>query len=134
MIELALIVIAVIVVWFAARTGLRRLRIRMDLNYNHRQFSIHERTCHLIFKKADETDTPREDTMILLNVAADVYNESLRGKYASELYMPPFHIMRQSSEIGGHSEKRQTDSQGDKSEGETEDRTARQDVDSSGQG
>ena len=134
MIELALIVIGVTVVYYAARTGLRELKNRMDLNYNHRQFTIHERTCYLIFKKADETDTPREDTMILLNVAAEVYNESLRGKYVKELYMPPFHLMRQSSEIGRDSERRQTDSQGDKSEGETEDRTARQVVDSSGQG
>ena len=133
MIELALIVIGVTVVYYAARTGLRALKNRMDLNYNHRQFTIHERTCYLIFKKADETDTPREDTMILLNAAAEVYNESLRGNHANELQMPPFHIMRQSSEIGRDSEGRQTDPQGDKSEGEAEDSDARQDVDSSGQ-
>lgn len=133
MIELALIVIGVVMVGFAVRVGLRALKIRMDLKYNHRQFAIYERTSNLIFKKAEETDTAREDTMILLNALADVYNESLRGKSANELHMPPFHMMRQSSEIGRDSERRQTDSQGDKSEGETEDRTARQDMDSSGQ-
>jgi len=130
MIELALIVIAVIVAWFGIRYGLRKLKIRMDLNYNHRQYAIHERTCQLIFKKAEETDTPREDTIILLNAAAEVYNESLRGKYADDLQMPPFHIMRQSSEIGRDSEGRQTDPQGEESEGETEDSRSRQDVDS----
>ena len=99
-----------IAVGFALRAGFRVLKNRMDLNYNNRQIAIYQRACTIIFEKAEETDTPREDTMILLNSAAEVYNESLRGKYAEALATPPFHIA-QSHEISERSEGRQTDSQ-----------------------
>ncbi|KKM96684.1 hypothetical protein LCGC14_1175540 [marine sediment metagenome] len=110
MIEFLPLIIAVILI-LALVFGRKWLLNRMDLNYNYRQQLIYDRACSIIFRKASETDTPHEDTMILLNAAAEVYNESLRGKYASELSAPLFKIVRQTSEMGKYTEGRMPGSQ-----------------------
>ena len=95
---LPLIIAAVMVISFVL--GRKWLINRMNMNYNYRQQLIYERACQIIFRKASETDTSREDTMILLNAAMEVYNESLRGKHATFLQAEPFRIMNQSNEMG----------------------------------
>jgi hypothetical protein len=110
MTEFLPLIVAVVLI-LALVYGRKWLLNRMNLNYNYRQQLIYERACQIIFRKASETDTPHEDTMILLNAAAEVYNESLRGKYAAELTCPLFKIVRQTSEIGKYTEGRMPGSQ-----------------------
>lgn len=125
--ELALFLLSAGVVIFF----LRRLKIRMDLNYNNRQAIIYTQTCTHIVNRSSEHDTPREDTIILLDVAAETYNESLRGKYADDLKEQPWQIKGKTNEATRTSEGRRSDSAGAVSAREESNRSARGPLDGS---
>jgi hypothetical protein len=58
-----------------------------DHTYNINQHIIFLRAANLLYEQAMEKDIPYEDTVKLLNMAVDVYNESLRGKTAEDCKM-----------------------------------------------
>ena len=90
----AIIFVATILVWVKVFKPIKELR------YNLRQLSIYERTTHLIFNAAEESDIPMDEAVAALNAAVDTYNESLRGGDVKAFRADHFPLVSDTNEIG----------------------------------
>lgn len=117
------IVFLVVVALISAPLIMRQRKVAHDL----RQLEIYTNVVGRIVKQAIEGDIPRDEALIILNAARDTYNESVqKHKNIQETSFPEVHL----GETVGDRPRNETDPEGQKSEREESDRSARPDLDS----
>lgn len=114
------LVLAIIAYYFYAFIIEPNMRETRDWKHNWQQYTICEQAINKILEAMVQHEESAENTLILLNVIVDTYNESLRGDTAEAMMAPHFEKPTYDTN------RRRSDSEGQESEGQKPRRTARE--------